>query len=147
MTSDFKILVVEDDNSICSVLSAALQPAFVVESVGTQAACLLKAGQECYDVLLLDLILPNGGGLALVQCLAELQEDVPIIVLTGKDFRREDVLQAGASEFLQKPLGVEELRAAIEETVYRKKAIDWTKPLRKLVDEARDVIDTHLAKG
>lgn len=146
MTSDFRILVVEDDNSICSVLSAVLQPAFVVDSVGTQAACLEKTEKEFYDGLILDLMLPNGGGLALVSRLSEMF-DTPIIVLTGRDFKREDVLRAGATEFIQKPLGVEELRDIVEKTVYHKRAIDWTRPLKKLVDEAKDLIDTHLARG
>lgn len=148
MNSDFRLLVVEDDTLIQDMLKTCLSPAFEVEGVSTMRACLERVGRQPHlDGLILDLVLPNGGGLALVRDLHESKPDVPLIVLTGHAFRREDVLGAGASEYLQKPSGVDQVREAVERHVYLKRAIDWTRPLKRLVDEARAVVEEHLAKN
>jgi putative two-component system response regulator len=69
------------------------------------------------DVVILDLMLPRLGGL---EVLAHLQtdeqlRDVPVLVITAWNETREDVLAAGAADFVSKPFDPDELRTSIEE--------------------------------
>jgi adenylate cyclase len=69
------------------------------------------------DAVILDLMLPRLGGL---EVLAQLQADdklrhVPVVVITAWNETREDVLAAGAAEFVTKPFDPDQLKVAVEE--------------------------------
>src|SRR5439155_645667 len=84
-----QILVVEDDDNLAFVLCEALQRrGYRAEAVGTLAALRERLTAAPYDLLLLDLRLPDGDGLEAIPQCRELAPDTPIIVMTAYAVRR-----------------------------------------------------------
>ena len=112
-----KILLVEDNAELGQSLAELLrQQAFVVDHVerGDAADQLLQ--QSHYDVLLLDLNLPQLSGKALLRRLRERGDTMPVIVLTASDSLDQKVicLEIGADDYLVKPVEVRELLARMQ---------------------------------
>lgn len=110
-----RILVVEDDARLRSLLEQELATdGHVVVAVGTAGEGLYRAEEEPYDLLVLDLSLPDGDGLEVAERLRT-RRDLPILMLTA----RADVdsrvrgLYAGAADYMTKPFSVPELLARI----------------------------------
>ena len=119
-----KILVVEDDEDMQNWLRVQLKAGghdVVFASDG--AGALISARKEEPDAIVLDLGLPGGDGLVVMNRLKgiELLANVPIIVLTGTShrpgFSERETLAAGAGAFFRKPVDPDELNAAIERLV------------------------------
>ena len=105
-----RLLLVEDDDTIAEPLVEGLEAeGFAVERVGTGAEALAATG---VDLVLLDLGLPDGDGLAIC---AELRRrgPVPIIVVTARGDESDRVrgLELGADDYVVKPFGFRELIA------------------------------------
>jgi two-component system KDP operon response regulator KdpE len=110
--SPARVLVVEDDEGIRSLLSAMLTLRgfdVVAAATGEEA---LRVAADGIDVVLLDLGLPGMTGLDVCRTLAS---HLPVIVVTGRahseDFR--DAIKAGASDFVVKPFRRADLLAAL----------------------------------
>ena len=84
-----QILVVEDDDNLAFVLCEALQRrGHRAEAVGTLAALRERLTAALYDLVLLDLRLPDGDGLEAIPECRELAPDTPIIAMTAYTVRR-----------------------------------------------------------
>jgi len=83
--------------------------------VTTGAEALDAAQHNSFDIVLCDLGLPDIDGLELVRQLRYKMPTVPIVVLTGYSFpgQREACLQAGCTEYVIKPVEIEELEATL----------------------------------
>jgi two-component system, cell cycle response regulator len=109
------ILVVEDDQDLCTLVELALENLGTVTAVNTLAEARLAARQSP-DIAILDVMLPDGNGLDLV---AELQSDqaihVPVLILTGLGSGDEKLrgFNAGADDYLIKPFDLDELRVRV----------------------------------
>jgi two-component system, OmpR family, manganese sensing response regulator len=111
-----KILFVEDDLIQLEALSAALTKAgHIVDAVpdGTTANWLIGARE--YDLLILDWMLPNVSGIDLCEQYRKTGKTAPILFLTAKDTIWDKVagLDAGADDYLVKPVNVMELLARV----------------------------------
>jgi len=111
-----RILFVEDD----SVLGAAVRDQIVSGGHSVDWVQRLDAAQEAldvaaYDLILLDLMLPDGRGIAFLRRLRARGEVTPVIILTALDqvSDRIEGLNAGADDYLVKPFDLEELSARI----------------------------------
>ena len=117
-----RILLVEDDADFAFSLERALSARFhFVRAVATAAEAYRCARAESYDLIILDLGLPDATG---VDALTELLRDDPqaaVIVLTGRDDAATAVaaLRAGAAHYLTKPVSLDELHVAVEHTAER----------------------------
>ena len=112
MTSGLRVLVVEDDDAIAAPLAEGLNRAgYRPQRVMTAAAAL---GATDYDLVLLDLGLPDGDGLDVCRQLRA-RSDVPIVVVSARDDEVDRVLglEMGADDYLVKPFGMRELVARI----------------------------------
>ncbi|MGE0396436.1 MAG: PAS domain-containing protein [Kofleriaceae bacterium] len=118
-----KVLVAEDNELNVTLLRELLaQQGHVVEVAGDgrDALALATGPGAAYDVMLLDLHMPEIDGFEVVQAIRERERDsgwhLPIIALTARSSARdrEKALAAGMDEFLSKPIDVEALWAAIE---------------------------------
>jgi DNA-binding response OmpR family regulator len=115
-----RILVVEDDDSIASFVTKGLGAEGHTAdraSTLTDAAALLAA--DGYDVVLLDLILPDGDGRELLPPLRAEHPDLPVIVLSAVADVDEKVelLDLGADDYLTKPFAFAELTARIRANI------------------------------
>lgn len=109
------ILVVEDEPQIRRFVVQALELIGwqVVEAINLQGG-MSQAATRKPDLVILDLGLPDGNGLTLIQDL-RVWSDVPIIVLSARVTEKDKVsaLDAGADDYLVKPFGIPELLARI----------------------------------
>ncbi|WP_093774289.1 response regulator transcription factor [Streptomyces sp. yr375] len=113
------VLLVEDDEPVAESLRRGLQRyGFEVDWVSTGAAALAHAGP--YDVVLLDLGLPDTDGLDVCRALRE-RGDVPIIVISARSDETDRVvgLELGADDYVSKPFGVREVIARIRAVMRR----------------------------
>ncbi len=117
-----RVLVVEDDERIADFISRALHSeGHVVTTVnqGKPVESLVQNGD--FDLVLLDLMLPDTSGLDICQKLRFRKNRIPIIMLTAMD-ATEDIVQGlkmGADDYMTKPFDIDELLARME-SVYRR---------------------------
>jgi DNA-binding response OmpR family regulator len=108
-----RLLLVEDHPALRVTLAEALERAgYSVDPVGTAGAAEELAGLTLYDLIILDLGLPDADGASILQRLRR-GGAVPIIVLTARDGVDDRVasLDAGADDYVVKPVDVQELTA------------------------------------
>ncbi|HWF79245.1 MAG TPA: response regulator transcription factor [Streptosporangiaceae bacterium] len=113
-----RVLIVEDDVGIATQLVRGLiRGGYRVDHVTTGGEALARVVP---DVVLLDLELPDGDGVAVCRKLRE-RHDVAIIVITayGEESDRVTALDAGADDYLVKPFGLAELQARIRAVLRR----------------------------
>lgn len=118
------MLVVEDDQFVRSALIRHLTDAsHTVRSVGTALEALREVAQVGFDVVILDLGLPDLDGSEALKMLRGLS-DVPVIVATARDDEVEIVrlLNAGADDYLVKPFSVEHLSARLAAVLRRSRS-------------------------
>ncbi|MFD5269206.1 response regulator transcription factor [Streptomyces sp. NPDC058335] len=114
-----RVLLVEDDEPVAESLRRGLKRyGFEVEWVATGAAALAHPGP--YDVVLLDLGLPDTDGLDVCKALRG-RGDVPIIVISARSDETDRVvgLELGADDYVSKPFGVREVIARIRAVMRR----------------------------
>jgi DNA-binding response OmpR family regulator len=110
-----RILVVEDDPRVRELLRQELATAgHRVTSVATAAEALFQAEEEPFDLMVLDLGLPDGDGVEVAERLQG-RRDLPIVMLTARADVESRVrgLYAGAADYVAKPFSVPELLARI----------------------------------
>jgi two-component system, OmpR family, response regulator QseB len=119
-----RLLLVEDDRMIGDTLRAALRmEGHAVDWVRHAAAAESTLASERFDLVLLDLGLPQGNGLDVLRGLRARGDATPVIVLTARDGPGDRVagLDAGADDYLVKPFELDELGARIR-AVHRRQA-------------------------
>lgn len=110
------ILIVDDEKNILSTLSRALKVEdFDVDVAGNAEISFKKLAAKAYDLLLLDVQLPDQDGLSILRTIRQQQNDVPVIMMSGHGTIDTAVqaTQLGAYTFLEKPIGTERLLLAI----------------------------------
>ncbi len=115
------ILMVEDEPSITEPLAEALdREGFDTRVAGTVAAALEAASEQMPDLVLLDVMLPDGSGYDVARTLRE-QSKVPIIMLTarGEETDRIVGLELGADDYIVKPFSAREVAARIRAVLRR----------------------------
>ncbi|TDB36950.1 MAG: response regulator transcription factor [Actinobacteria bacterium] len=115
-----KILLVEDDDRIASFMSSGLAAeGHVVERSATATDALGMSFAHEYDLILLDLMLPDGDGRGVLTSIRARGNDVPIIVITalGEVDDKVTLLDLGADDYLVKPIAFAELAARVRAAV------------------------------
>ncbi len=115
MSETTTILLVDDEPQIARWLNPSLRAAgYEVDNAETGAAALARAAAGPCDLILLDLGLPDMDGKDVIARVREWSE-MPIIVLSARDQEAEKVaaLDLGANDFVNKPVGIDELLARI----------------------------------
>ena len=110
------ILVVEDDREMADVLARGLRDeAHDVEIARDGNTALRLSDDSCFDLILLDVMLPGLNGLEVAKRLRMRSEHVPVLMLTARDALQDVVigLDAGADDYLTKPFSFLELLARI----------------------------------
>lgn len=121
-----RVLLVEDEPAVASFIEKGLREAsYSVHTVLTGDDCLRLAGNEEFDVVLLDLMLPGRDGFSVLRALRERQVTTPIICLTARDNVTDRVrgLDLGADDYLAKPFSFAELLARIRAVLRRGTAL------------------------
>ena len=119
-----KIMIVEDERRIARFLQMELEhEGFETESEENGRRAYERIVQEQYDLVLLDIMLPDMDGLEVCRRVREIS-DVPIIMLTAKDDVEDKVngLDIGADDYITKPFAIQELLARVRAAIRVHKA-------------------------
>ena len=114
------ILVVDDSKVMRDMISACLRPdpSLVVTQAASGLEAIERLSLASFDVLVLDLNMPDIGGLEVVEFVRaqDKLKGLPILVVTtrGDESSRERVLAAGASKYLTKPFTPESILAEVQ---------------------------------
>ena len=120
-----KILVIEDEPEMMGLIKQFLvDENYVVEEAGDFHSGLDKIISYDYDCILLDIMLPDGNGLELLQELKNLDKADSVIIISAKDSLDDKIkgLDLGADDYLTKPFHIAELNARIKSVIRRKKS-------------------------
>ena len=122
LSTRYNVLTIEDEEPIRRGIVDALTAAgYGALESGHGGEGLQMALRREYDLLLLDLVLPETGGLEILQAVRAARPTLPVIILTARGDETDRVagLQAGADDYVVKPFSVRELLARVEAVLRR----------------------------
>lgn len=117
-----KLLIIEDDASLSEIMCRALRSeGYVVECAATFFDADDKIAGYSYDCILLDIMLPDGNGLKLLEHIKALDKGDRVIIISARDSIDDKVagLDLGADDYLAKPFYMAELSARIKSVLRR----------------------------
>ena len=118
-----RVLLVEDELKLAHVIEKGLtDESFAVEIVRDGEQALARAQQTAYDLIILDLMLPGIGGLAVCREIRARGQHTPILILSARGQVEDRVkgLESGADDYLTKPFAFTELNARIRALIRRR---------------------------
>jgi DNA-binding response OmpR family regulator len=118
-----KILVIEDEKALAESIVVFLQKeGYLCEWAYDYAGAVQKINSFDYDCVLVDIMLPDGNGLALIKELKENHSKAGIIIISAKDALDDKVkgLDLGADDYLTKPFHLTELNARLRSVIRRR---------------------------
>jgi DNA-binding response OmpR family regulator len=129
-----RVLVVEDERNIRDLVCLHLgHEGYTCDAVADGREALRRTEADQYDLLVLDIMIPELDGLSVCRAVrnGQLNQDVPILIITARNEESDKVvgLEAGADDYLTKPFGVRELVARARALLRR--------PRQSMVDRAQ----------
>src|SRR5690606_36347761 len=118
-----KILVIEDEADMREVITGSLEKEmFLVETAHDFSSAMNKISIYDYDCILLDIMLPGGSGLSVLEELKKMKKQGNVIIISAKNSVDDKVkgLNLGADDYLAKPFHLAELTARVKSIVRRK---------------------------
>ena len=112
-----KVLIVDDDKAFLQILAERMQNRGMEVSTAESAAEALKMlEKESYDAVLLDLMMPEMGGIEALQIMRKKQPEIQVIFVTGHPSVSKGVeaIKLGAMDFIPKPVDMNELTQKIQ---------------------------------
>ncbi len=134
------ILIVEDEPEMASALVRGLQEELLDVQLARDGRGALQLSSDCsFDLILLDVMLPDQSGLQVVQQLRQRNQDTPVLMLTACDSLTDIVrgLDSGADDYLTKPFSFTELLARIR--ALKRRGMVAAKQVLELHDLVLDV--------
>jgi DNA-binding response OmpR family regulator len=143
-----RILIVEDEQKLAEILTRSLRgEGFVVDVTATADDGFHWAMEDHYDLVILDLLLPDGSGTDVLRRLRQQQHKVPVLVLTARgdiDSKVEN-FEAGADDYLTKPFALPELLVRVRALMRRGPAVKDT--VIKLADLEVDRLSRQVRRA
>lgn len=130
-----KLLIIDDDKDLLAVLTSSLEKClFTVDCVSTGQMGLDLLGQNEYDLLILDLNLPDMSGEEICEKIRSQGKLLPIMILSAEDKTEKKIylLNSGADDYITKPFSIPEIIARIRALLRRPKNI--ISPIIKIKD-------------
>ncbi|OIJ08176.1 sigma-54-dependent Fis family transcriptional regulator [Anaerobacillus arseniciselenatis] len=118
-----KILIIDDEASICSSLSFALEDEFIVTATTDPKKGIQYVKDEEFHLCLLDLKIGNVNGIHVLEELKGIQNDLIVIMITayGTISTSVEALQNGAYSYITKPINIDELFSTIKQALHYRK--------------------------
>ncbi len=137
-----RILVIDDEEGIRAGCRRALEPeGYVVETAATGEEGLRRFREGNFDLVLIDVVLPDMRGVDLLKPILEKDPDVVCVVITGYATVELAVqaIRSGAYDFLSKPFTADVLRMTVAQGLERRRLTLEAKRLQKIEEEAREL--------
>ncbi len=112
-----RVLVVDDEQNICAMLTTFLRSCgYSCENATDPAKALEVLRRSDFELVISDIIMPGIDGLQLLSEILKIDPGIDTIIMTGHAavYTYNDIIRAGAADFIAKPLAVSELEAKIE---------------------------------
>lgn len=119
-----KVLLVEDESKVANFISRGLQEeGYVVDIAPDGKIGLQNINETTYDIILLDLMIPEIDGLEVLKRIRANGMDTPVLIITAKSSKEDVVkgLDTGSDDYLTKPFSFDELLARIRALLRRRK--------------------------
>lgn len=148
MVVSMRLLLIEDNALLRNALGQFLrEEEFIVDAVETGDEGLWAATENPYDVVLLDLMLPNMDGMEILRTLRKKKNPVHVLVISARDALEDrlEALNAGADDYLVKPFSLAEATARVHAMLrrnYVKKS-----PIMKVADLELDPLRRTVRRG
>jgi two-component system OmpR family response regulator len=143
------ILVVDDDREIRTLLGRYLDgQGFRVTTAADRRECEQKLGSGQFDLIVLDVMLPDGSGLDICRGLRDRKPHIPVILLTAlkEDVDRIIGLELGADDYLGKPFNPRELTARIRAVLRRSGPEEAVAPRARIYRFANHTLEPDTRK-
>lgn len=116
-----RLLIIEDNKQVVMALQRGLRSAYAIDVAYNGQDGLLQAMATSYDVILLDLTLPDMSGEDICRTLRAERRTMPIVIITAATevVKKVTLLDMGADDFLTKPCSLEEIRARLRAVLRR----------------------------
>ena len=126
MASKSNILLVEDEENLHETLKLNLEmEGYEVSSAFNGTEALKKIANEYFDLIIMDIMLPEVDGIAVTESVRVNNNEVPILMLSAKNAGSDRVLglKKGADDYLTKPFNLEELLLRVEKLINKNKKL------------------------
>ena len=143
-----RILIVDDEPGVRTALAGVLaDEGFVVDAVESGEACLERAVQSPWDVILLDVWLPGIDGLVTLSRLRERQVDSQVVIISGHGSIESAVraIKTGAFDFVEKPLSLEKTLHVVRNALRQRRLEAENQALRARVDRTLTMVGESYA--
>lgn len=120
------ILLVEDEDNLHEALKLNLElEGYEITSAYDGNQALQKVSQEYFDLIIMDIMLPEVDGIGVTESIRIQNNDVPILILSAKNTSSDRVLglKKGADDYLTKPFNLEELLLRVQKLIRKNKKI------------------------
>jgi two-component system alkaline phosphatase synthesis response regulator PhoP len=141
------ILLVEDEENLQEALKLNLElEDYEVTSAYTGVEALEIIQKEHFDLMILDVMLPEMDGISVCETIRLQNNNIPILILSAKNSSADRVLglKKGADDYLTKPFNLEELLLRVSKLVQKSKQLIERKPLEQLYKFGKNKIDFNL---
>lgn len=147
-----KILIIEDNPMLKKRLEQTLRKFSIVEQSDLGVTGVALASKHHFDLIILDLNLPDMDGIEVCSEIRSTNKDIPILILTGNkdDKTQVNLLNAGADDFMTKPFNIDALVARINSLSRRRKRSEYEQlitvgdltidPTKRIVSRGETVI-------
>src|SRR6185369_11694658 len=131
-----KILVVDDEEIVIRSCKRILEGGdYSIDSAPDGREALRKVGDNGYEIMILDIMMPNVGGLEVLQRVKESHPDIDVIMITGLS-QIDTAVQAmklGAFDYISKPFEPDELRLVVQRALERRRLVQENTSLKSEV--------------
>ena len=144
-----RLLLVEDERSLSRYLKKGLEEeGYAVDAVADGGDALAAVGMACYDVVVLDIMIPSVDGIEVCARMRGRGQSTSVIMLTARDSVEDRILglDAGADDYLVKPFAFEELLARIRAVTRRSRDLPRS-PVLAVADLRLDTVTKAAERG
>jgi two-component system alkaline phosphatase synthesis response regulator PhoP len=144
LTKKFSILLVEDEENLQEALKLNLElEEYEVTSVYDGAEALKAVQQEHFDLMILDVMLPELDGISVCENIRLQNNDIPILMLSAKNSSADRVLglKKGADDYLTKPFNLEELLLRVSKLLEKSSKLANKEPLPQIYKFGKNMVD------
>lgn len=138
------ILLVEDEENLQEALKLNLElENYEVTSAWNGVEALELMQKEHFDLLILDVMLPELDGISVAETIRVQNNDIPILILSAKNSSADRVLglKKGADDYLTKPFNLEELLLRVSKLLLKSRRLAERKPVDQLYAFGKNTID------
>jgi two-component system alkaline phosphatase synthesis response regulator PhoP len=140
----FSILLVEDEENLQEALKLNLElEGYEITSAYDGAEALQAVQKEFFNLIILDIMLPEIDGITVCETIRLSNPDIPILILSAKNSSADRVLglKKGADDYLTKPFNLEELLIRVNNLIKKSERLSAKQPLPEIYSFGKNKID------